>query len=102
MQKAQRFFEHGIQNVERGIFRAGVGAVEPRFRQLNVPVAKFKPDKIVNEPRRLAEFELVKIFGDGFSGAVEPRNNPAVGKFQILSGGLETGVEILKIHEQET
>ena len=85
-----------------GCLSPRVGAVKPSLSQLNVVVAEFKPNELVQLTRRLTELKTLKIVRDSVNPISQPLNNPAVGKFQIVACRREGRLEALKIHQQKS
>ena len=75
--------------------------IEPRFCQLDVPVAELAPDKLVDHAPRFAQLELLQILRHARRRLLAARQDPAVGERIVLRRRSEARIEVLQIHEHE-
>ena len=100
MQETQRPLEHGAQHIERRILRADIlFIVEPRLRQLDVPIAELAPEELIDRAPRLAELVFLEVRRHVARRHRTARENPAVGERIVLRRGDEGGVRPLEIHQ---
>ena len=61
------------------------------FYHLQVPVAEFVPDKLINTCSRFIKAILIQGADHGNNGCIQPVFNPAVGKGCFVSSNREEG-----------
>ena len=103
-------FEACVKDFEKDLFADGfrlfVSAEECRFDELDIPVAEFVPEEVVDRSCRVVEPHFVEVFADFLRDILKFREDPLVCKREVV-GFVFDRVEIeffavSELHEAES
>ena len=101
MQKLHRRGHHPHQHAARVLRRLFVAGVQADFRDFDIPVAEFIPQKIIQLLYGDAELEVLQILCNFLRGTVKRIDDPFVLKRQLIRQTVRH-VMPLQVHEDKT